>query len=204
MDLFFLVSVDLLKKQEETHQKYEEYEAAAGPLLEVFKDEERMEELEAEKNFTMTYLKNEVEGVTDESLIALYDFGKFVYECGVYDKAAQYLKYYRYRPFLLGVIVFLFHSACRALAGTEDSRSDDALWGKFAANILSGNWEEADRDREILKGAIEKKVGVIQGTSGFNTLMSSRSLLLPGSRHTSPHAPSATLLVASLVLVRVR
>jgi hypothetical protein len=35
-------------------------------------------------------------------------------------------------------------------------RSLKALWGRFAGHILAMNWDEADRDREILRGFISK------------------------------------------------
>jgi len=112
---------------------------ALGPLADIvgtYEPTGKVEELEAAGQFTVAYLSEEY-NVTLEHAEALYDCAKFRFDCGEYDIAADYLGYYRH---LL----------------PDSPRSLQALWGKFAAEILSLLWEMADKDREILRGAISK------------------------------------------------
>jgi len=67
---------------------------------------------------------------------ALYAFGKLEYECGDYASAAEHL----------GAVQFL---------SVDAGRSESALWGKFAADILMRNWSGALDDMNRLRDAIE-------------------------------------------------
>eukprot|EP01138_Halocafeteria_seosinensis_P013106 gb/GECG01013385.1/.p1 GENE.gb/GECG01013385.1/~~gb/GECG01013385.1/.p1 ORF type:complete len:500 (+),score=64.45 gb/GECG01013385.1/:1-1500(+) len=118
--------------------EYTRHVEAAMPILRFIDngDEEPPEEINGEQ-FNAEYLKAQ-HGVTDEHIEALYRCAKFKYECGDYDSAASYLFYYR------------------QLVPADSERSLRALWGKFASEILSEHWEEADRDRENLYNAISR------------------------------------------------
>ena len=113
---------------------------ACGPLTALVGMNEpspQLEELERNGHFTLAHLQ-ETHGVTAEHVEALYACAKFRYDCGEYDVAADYLEYYRH------------------LMPPEHGKSLAALWGKFGAEILNQLWDAADRDREILRGAIGK------------------------------------------------
>lgn len=76
--------------------------------------------------------------VTPASLEALYRYAKFQFDCGNYNATAEYLYHYR------------------ALSTNAD-RNFSALWGKFAAEILMGNWEIALADLNTLREAIDTR-----------------------------------------------
>lgn len=51
---------------------------------------------------------------------------------------------------------------CSALCVDERGSEDhafDALWGKLAGEILALNWDDADRDRDMLKSLIDRSQG---------------------------------------------
>ena len=75
-------------------------------------------------------------GVTSEDVEALYKFAKFEYECGDYASASEHL------------------GAAHALS-VDVARSESALWGKFAADILLQNWSGALDDMNRLRDALE-------------------------------------------------
>ena len=78
--------------------------------------------------------------IGEEDIEALYHYAKFQFECGNYTGASEFLRYYR--------------SLC-----TSAERSVSALWGKFAADILMQEWDEAQEDMTRLKELIDSKMG---------------------------------------------
>jgi len=100
-------------------------------------DVKKVTQLKAEKNWEMSYLQK-VEKVPPECLDALYQYAKIQYECGKYSIAAELLTHYR------------------SLTNDQE-KSFSALWGKFAAEILTQNWRQASDDLKILREAIDTK-----------------------------------------------
>jgi len=94
-------------------------------------------QLRNEKNYTIEYLQ-ERHGVPPNCLQYLYQHAKFLYECGNYSGAAEYLSHYR-------------------LLSNDAERNFNALWGKLAAEILMQNWTTASEDLKVLRDAIEAK-----------------------------------------------
>jgi len=78
--------------------------------------------------------------IGEDDIEALYRYAKFQFECGNYSGAAEFLRYYR--------------SLC-----SSPERSVSALWGKFAADILMQDWDEAQEDMTRLKEIIDAKMG---------------------------------------------
>lgn len=74
-------------------------------------------------------------------LESLFKYAKFQFECGNYSGAADYLGIFR-------------------SLSTSAEKNLSALWGKLAAEILMLNWEDALKDLNTLKDAIEGKVRV--------------------------------------------
>ncbi len=77
--------------------------------------------------------------MTPDGIDALYRFAKFQFDCGNYSGAADFLFHYR-------------------SLNTNNDRNFSALWGKFAAEILMQNWEDALKDMNHLKDLIDSKV----------------------------------------------
>lgn len=109
----------------------------AGPLLNVIADEDLTAELREKGSFTLDYLSVN-HGVTLDVLEAAYELGKFQFDCGSYQDTAGLMQVYR-----------------MLMDGKNPEREFHALWGKFAADILNGNWEAALEDMNLLKEAID-------------------------------------------------
>lgn len=109
----------------------------AGPLLKVISDEELFAELREQNSFNLPYL-SEAYGVTVEVVEAAYEFGKFQFDCGSYQNTASLMQVYR-----------------TLMDGANPEREFFALWGKFAADILSCSWDEALDDMNMLREVID-------------------------------------------------
>ncbi|KAI0560184.1 Translation initiation factor eIF3 subunit E [Gracilaria domingensis] len=73
-----------------------------------------------------------------EIVEAAYEFGKFQFDCGSYQDTATLMQVYRI-----------------LMDGSNPEREFFALWGKFAADILSFNWDEALEDMNMLREVID-------------------------------------------------
>jgi len=107
------------------------------PILHLIENEELVKQLRADKLFTAQYLEEKY-SITAAHIDALYRFAKFQFECGNYAGAASYLFHFR-------------------VLNTNAERNFSALWGKFAAEILMQNWEDALKDLNHLKDLIDSK-----------------------------------------------
>jgi translation initiation factor 3 subunit E len=131
------VPQEMKAHREDVVARLKQLQAECTPILRVLDNQPLVKQLRQEKLFTLAFLQ-ENHGVTPESVDALYRFAKFQFECGNYSGAAEYL--------------FQF----RAL-NTNAEKNFSALWGKFAAEILMQNWEDALKDMNYLKDLIDSK-----------------------------------------------
>lgn len=109
----------------------------ASPLLSIIGDDELMAELSASGSFNLEHLEENY-GVTQDVLEAVYEFGKFQFDCGSYEDTAALMQVY-----------------CMLMDGKNPEREFFALWGKFAADILTANWDAALEDMNALREAID-------------------------------------------------
>lgn len=112
-------------------------EEQASPLLSIIRDDELMQELTETNSFNMEYLHTH-HGVSPDVLDAVYELGKFRFDCGSYDDTAALMQAYR-------ILV----------NGNNPEREFFALWGKFAADICTEKWDAALEDMNLLKEAID-------------------------------------------------
>jgi len=132
------VPQEMKTRREAVVARLKDLQTKCTTILRVVENQALVKQLRAEKLFTAQYLQEHHE-VSAESIDALYKFAKFQFECGNYSGAAEYL----------------FHF--RALNTTNDEKNFSALWGKFAAEILMQNWEDALKDMNHLKEMIDSK-----------------------------------------------
>jgi translation initiation factor 3 subunit E len=125
-------------KRETVVAKLKQLQIDCMPMLKVLENQGLVKQLRADKLFTAQHLEENYQ-VTPESVEALYRFAKFQFDCGNYSGAAEYLFHYR------------------ALNSGNNDRNFSALWGKFAAEILMQNWEDALKDMTYLKDSIDAK-----------------------------------------------
>lgn len=122
-------------ERDQVISKFKEFQNACAPILQVVNNQNLLKQLRTDKQFNMQHLKEHFQ-VTEESLDALYNYAKFQFDCGAYSNSAEYLQIYR------------------SLSNNLD-KCFSALWGKFASEILMQNWEEAIKDMNQLKDAID-------------------------------------------------
>jgi len=115
-------------------------EAETATLREFFADEATIADLQANGKFNPEYLEQH-HGISTEMLNGYYKFAKFQYECGDYETAREMLSNY----------LNLTQSA------TSTPMGFNALWGKFACEILLKNWENALVEMNNVKVAIEER-----------------------------------------------
>jgi len=131
------VPPEMKARREQVVNKLKQLQAECGSLLKVVDNQTLVKQLRSEKLFTLPYLEEHFEVNTSE-VDALYKYAKFQFDCGNYSGAAEYL----------------FHF--RSLNSNPD-KNFSALWGKFAAEILMQNWEDALKDMQHLKDLIDGK-----------------------------------------------
>ncbi|KNC53291.1 eukaryotic translation initiation factor 3 subunit E [Thecamonas trahens ATCC 50062] len=131
---------ELVASREKVVAELKALKEAAGPLLEVLGDEEALKAMEENGRYSREGML-EVEGVSAETIDALNDYAKCLYECGKYEAAASYLAHYI------------------KLAGDE-AKTTAAMWGKLASEILAAaDWEAAYDDLLALKDVIDPPTG---------------------------------------------
>lgn len=109
----------------------------ASPLIKIMQDQELVSELREKNAFKLDYLSDGY-GVTADVLEAAFAFGQFQFDCGSYQVTATLMNVYR-----------------ELMDGRNSEKEFFALWGKFAADILSQHWEAALEDMTLLKEAID-------------------------------------------------
>lgn len=132
------VPAEMKTRRETVVGKLKDLQAKCTPILKVLENQTLVKQLRTDKQFTIQYLEEHHE-VPADSLDYLYKYAKFLFECGNYSIAAEYL--YQFR----------------SLNTTNDERNFSALWGKFASEILNQNWEDALKDMNHLKDLIDSR-----------------------------------------------
>jgi translation initiation factor 3 subunit E len=131
------VPAAMKERRETVVAKLKQLQIECSPILHVFEKEGLVKQLRSEKQFTPIYLEENY-GVTSGGIDSLYKFAKFQFDCGNYSGAAEFL--YNFR----------------ALTSDPD-KNFSALWGKFAAEILMQEWEDALKDVGHLREYIDTK-----------------------------------------------
>eukprot|EP00294_Goniomonas_avonlea_P008997 CAMPEP_0114557872 /NCGR_PEP_ID=MMETSP0114-20121206/10066_1 /TAXON_ID=31324 /ORGANISM="Goniomonas sp, Strain m" /LENGTH=436 /DNA_ID=CAMNT_0001743197 /DNA_START=43 /DNA_END=1353 /DNA_ORIENTATION=+ len=112
---------------------------ACEPLLKIVENQALMKQLRTEKLLTSQYLA-ENHQITAEHIEGLFAYGKFMFECGHYEQAAEYL------PIV------------RSLGISSGDKQLSALWGKLASEILlSKHWDVALDDINRIREYLDAK-----------------------------------------------
>jgi translation initiation factor 3 subunit E len=129
---------DYKTKRETVLARLKELNALCSPLVRLLQDQTKVAELKNDKNYNIEYIQQNL-GVPAGCLDHLYESAKFQFECGNYSGAADFLYHFR-------------------TLSNDAEKKFNALWGKFAAEILMLKWTTAIEDLKALKEAIEAKV----------------------------------------------
>jgi len=131
------VPQDMVERKQQVMTKMQTLKDSCKPLLELLEQEELLQQLRNDKQFTAPYLAEQF-SITNDHIEALYHYAKFQFECGAYAQTSSYLHHYR-------------------LLSSNPDNSFNALWGKLAADILRENFDEAMECCNHLKEAIDQK-----------------------------------------------
>lgn len=134
---------EILERREQVLVVLQALQDAAGPVLQLLDDQNLYAQLQQSGKFTLEHLGEEY-GVNADVLDAVYDYGKFQFDCGSYEDASVLMTVYR-----------------QLMNGSNPEREFYALWGKFACNILVGDWEAAVEDIQSLKDAIDSNGRIV-------------------------------------------
>jgi translation initiation factor 3 subunit E len=126
---------EMKRKREMVIETHAKLGALAANGVKFAADGAAVKLLRRDKTHNAHFAK-ENHGVDVEDVDALFKYAKFEYECGDYASASEHL----------GVVQML---------SVDAARSEKALWGKFAADILLRNWSGALDDMNRLRDAIE-------------------------------------------------
>ena len=126
------------EKREQVVSKLKGLQGESAPLLKFLENAALVKQYQdKEKGVASTTFLTE-NGVTQESIDALYRYAKFQFDCGNYSGAAEYLAHFR------------------ALSNNQE-KNFSALWGKLAAEILMQEWDDALQDVLLLKELIDSR-----------------------------------------------
>ncbi|KAI7877239.1 eukaryotic translation initiation factor 3, subunit 6 [Lichtheimia hyalospora FSU 10163] len=131
------VPKDISEKRQQVLSKMESLQAQVQKVMEVLEKPEVIAMLRQDKALSMQTLKDEY-NFTEEKIDLLYEFGQFEFDCGSYGGAADMLYHFR-------------------VLSSNDEKCFSALWGKMAAEILTGNWEGALEEMQKLREVIDHK-----------------------------------------------
>uniref|UniRef100_A0A7S3PJJ9 Eukaryotic translation initiation factor 3 subunit E n=1 Tax=Aplanochytrium stocchinoi TaxID=215587 RepID=A0A7S3PJJ9_9STRA len=136
------VEEELIQRRDETVHYLNELEESCAPLLDILRNEETLNQLITEENFTLEYLE-QAYGINVDVVDSFYRYGKCTYDCGNYQEVIFIMYYYR------------------LLVGENTDYSFNALWGKLAAEILmlqtNDNVANALKDAQRLQQMIDER-----------------------------------------------
>lgn len=138
--LYENVTQDLKDRRTIVVQKLKSMQEETGPIVTILENEQVTELIQnTRERDGRQLLDNLVKdfGFHADMLDTLYRYAKFQYECGNYTAAAEYLYYYR------------------LMVPQNHQNYLNALWGKFASEILVQNWDVARDDLNRLKAYLD-------------------------------------------------
>lgn len=128
---------DLVQKRSNVLKKLDRLDKANKPFLDMFSNPEVHEILGRSRDSRDLIESLKVCGFKIEMLDHLYEYAKFQYECGKYDKALEYL------------------SILRLFISQSDKHYLPVFWGVLACHILMSDWAHALEDYNRLKDHID-------------------------------------------------
>jgi len=131
----------LINKRAEVVSQLKQSKIDAAHILDIFGDDDVQKQVQMARDhkILITNLK-ENHGFKEEMLDIAFKYFKIEYECGNYSVTSDYL--------------YMYYS----LVPSSDKNYVSALWGKFAADILIQEWDNALEGLNRLKDLIDSNV----------------------------------------------
>jgi len=138
-----VIPEDLQKKKDSVHKEYTDLKNACSPLTKALNDEKLMKLKDNHRTEGLLEELKSYSDVKEDQIDLLYRYAKLNFDCGLYEKCANYLADYR-------------------LLTKDEEKKFVALWGKLAAEILTVHFEVAFKDVLTLRDAIDSRTHVDQ------------------------------------------
>ncbi|XP_065843339.1 eukaryotic translation initiation factor 3 subunit E-B-like [Oscarella lobularis] len=132
---------DLIDRRKHVVEQLKALQNQTEPIVKIFESEDFQQHVQTTRDgrLLFEYLERE-HGFQADMLNTLYDYAKFLYECGNYSDASEYLYFYK------------------VLTPTSDKNVMNTLWGKLACEILMQNWDTAYEEMQKLKDVIDNQM----------------------------------------------
>ena len=131
------VPADMTERRKEVIANLKGLQETAAPIVDFLLDESKVKDLRNDKAYNIKMLE-QVYNISQDNIEVLFKFAKFQFECGNYSACSDFLVQYR--------------GLC-----TKVDKSFNALWGKYASEILLQRWNEALEDLNKLQEYIDSK-----------------------------------------------
>ena len=131
------VPADMTERRKEVIANLKGLQETAAPIVDFLLDESKVKDLRNDKAYNIKMLE-QVYNISQDNIEVLFKFAKFQFECGNYSACSDFLVQYR--------------GLC-----TKLDKSFNALWGKYASEILLQRWNEALEDLNKLQEYIDSK-----------------------------------------------
>ena len=131
------VPADMTERRKEVIANLKGLQETAAPIVDFLLDESKVKDLRNDKAYNIKMLE-QVYNISQDNIENLFKFAKFQFECGNYSACSDFLVQYR--------------GLC-----TKLDKSFNALWGKYASEILLQRWNEALEDLNKLQEYIDSK-----------------------------------------------
>eukprot|EP00042_Codosiga_hollandica_P046571 m.491424 g.491424 ORF g.491424 m.491424 type:complete len:460 (-) comp57261_c0_seq1:186-1565(-) len=130
---------NLVEKRTRVVSRLKVLQEESKPMVEFLQSDEVLKYISAARESpNLSEQLEENFGFQPSMLDVFYDFARFQFDCGNYADVPVYLYHYQ-------------------ILSTKPEKVLSALWGKFAADILTQNWEEAYEEMNKLKNHIDTK-----------------------------------------------
>ncbi|KAI5116580.1 hypothetical protein M0805_009223 [Coniferiporia weirii] len=129
---------EFASKRENAVSTNERLQQEAQAVLDVIENPDVAQALRQDKMQNLQYLKDHY-NLNLEQIAALYHFGQFQYSYGNYSGAADYLYHFR-------------------VLSTDSELGLSANWGKLASDILTGKWDVALEELNVLRDIIDSRL----------------------------------------------
>ncbi|KAA8910200.1 hypothetical protein TRICI_004218 [Trichomonascus ciferrii] len=131
------VSKELSDKRQQVMDSLDKFEKSTSKVLQVLEDPEVGSNLKQDKVQNQQLLESKY-NVTVDMINDLYKYGQFQYNCGKYHAASDLLYHFR-------------------IFSTDTSLNASATWGKFAADILSLQWDGVLEELQKLRDIVDHR-----------------------------------------------
>ncbi|ANB15353.1 eukaryotic translation initiation factor 3 subunit 6 [Sugiyamaella lignohabitans] len=131
------VPEELIQQKDDVLKQLETYEKSTSRVLEVFEDPEARANLKQDKVANLQFLESKYQ-ITGDMINDLYKYGQLQYNCGKYHAASDLLYHVR-------------------ILTTDSNLITSATWGKFAADILTLQWEAVAEELQKLRDIVDQR-----------------------------------------------